>query len=124
MSDRARGEGGRYTSKLTEQDVLKAFDYETSADEPMLTVTEIADAVREHFGVDVSGETVRRTLHEMEADGTVASKEFGARAVGWTALVGPRLSASAQETVEETEGELDAGETASHDQVWTNPDGA
>jgi hypothetical protein len=43
----------------------------------------------------------------MESDGKVASKKFGASAVGWTALVGPRLAddvaAEADRRLEEEE---------------------
>ena len=64
MSNRARNNSGTYTDKLTEQDVLKAFDYETTAEAPMLTASEITDAVAEHFDIEVSSETVRRRLRE------------------------------------------------------------
>ncbi|MDS0280012.1 helix-turn-helix domain-containing protein [Halomicroarcula sp. S1AR25-4] len=92
MSNKVHDDDGTFGSKLTEQDILKAFDYETSPDEPMLTAGEITDALAEHFDIAVSSETVRRRLGEMESDGIVASKTFGARAKGWTALVGPRLA--------------------------------
>ncbi|QLH83234.1 winged-helix domain-containing protein [Halosimplex pelagicum] len=91
MSENARDTGGRYSRKLTEQDLLKVFDYETDAEEPMLAASEIVDALYDRFDIDVSDETVRRRLRSMEDDGTVSSKRFGARAVGWTALVAPRL---------------------------------
>lgn len=92
MSDRTRDSAGQYSGKVTEQDILKVFDYQTDAAEPMLKVSEIVDSLRDDFGIDVSGETVRRHLRSMEESGDVASKKFGARAVGWTALVGPRLA--------------------------------
>lgn len=82
------------TDKLTEQDVLKALNYETGPEEPMLTTSEIIDALAEHFDIEVSSETVRRRLGDMESDGKVASKKFGACAKGWTALVAPQLLAS------------------------------
>jgi hypothetical protein len=91
MSENARDTGGRFSKKLTEQDLLKVFDYETNNEEPMLTASEIVTGLHEHFDIDVSGETVRRRLESMEEEGTVSSKRFGARAVGWTALVAPRL---------------------------------
>jgi DNA-binding Lrp family transcriptional regulator len=106
------------TEELTEQDVLKAFDYETSAAEPMLTTSEITDALAGHFDIEVSSETVRRRLGEMESDGLVASKECDASAVGWTALVGPRLSDDVLADIEATEGELERGETRSHDELF------
>jgi predicted ArsR family transcriptional regulator len=92
MSNRVRDDTGEYTGKLTEQDLLKAFDYETTAEEPMLKVSELVAALETHFDIEVSGQTVRRHLQQMEDDGQVASKQFGASAVGWTALVGPRLA--------------------------------
>ena len=117
MSNRARNDSGKYTDKLTEQDVLKAFDYKTRPEEPMLTAGEITDTVAEHFDIEVSSETVRRRLGEMESDGLVASKTFGASAKGWTALVAPELSDSVKADIEATEGELERGETISHDNV-------
>lgn len=92
MSGKTRDSGGKYSGKVSEQDILKAFDFECSAAEPMLKTSEIVAALDEHFSIEVSGETVRRHLKQMESDGLVASKQFGARATGWTALVGPRLS--------------------------------
>lgn len=92
MINRIHNDDGTFGSKLTEQDILKTFDYETSPEEPMLTTGEITDALVEHFSIDVSSETVRRRLGEMESGGVVASKRFGARAKRWTALVGPRLA--------------------------------
>jgi hypothetical protein len=105
MSNRARDDTGEYTEKFTEQDLLKAFDYETTAAEPMLTVSDLVAALAEHFDIDVSDQTVRRHLREMEADEVVASKQFGASAVGWTALVGPRLAEDVQSEVEQARHE-------------------
>ncbi len=98
MNNRTLNDSGTYTDKLTEQDVLKAFDYETTAEAPMLTASEITDAVAEHFVTGVSSETVHGRLREMEDSELVASKEFGASAAGWTPLVGPRLSDDVQPT--------------------------
>ncbi|AAV46023.1 unknown [Haloarcula marismortui ATCC 43049] len=106
MNNRTLNDSGTYTDKLTEQDVLKAFDYETTAEAPMLTASEITDAVAEHFDTEVSSETVRRRLREMEDSELVASKEFGASAAGWTPLVGPRLSDDVLANIEATESEL------------------
>jgi hypothetical protein len=91
VTENARDTDGRFSRKLTEQDLLKVFDYETDAEEPMLTASEIVTALREHFDINVSDETVRRRLESMEAEGMVSSKRFGARAVGWAALVAPRI---------------------------------
>ena len=120
MGNRARNDSEKYTDKLTERDVLRAFDYETTAEAPMLTASEITDAVTEPFDIEVSSETVYRRLHEMEDMELVASKEFGASAVGWTALVGPRLSDDVLSGIEATDGELERGETRSHDELFEN----
>jgi len=118
MSDRARNDSGKYTDKLTEQDVLKVLDYEVAPEAPMLTVGDIRDALAAHFDIEVSGETVRRHLGEMEEQELVASKTFGASAKGWTALVGPQLSDDVLADIEATEGELERGETVSHDELF------
>ncbi|WP_420182866.1 helix-turn-helix domain-containing protein (plasmid) [Haloarcula sp. KBTZ06] len=118
MSERVHDDDGTFGSKLTEQDVLKAFDYETGPKEPMLTTSEITDALAKHFDIEVSSETVRRRLGEMESDGKVVSKKFGARAKGWAALVAPELSDSVKADIEATEGELERGETVSHDELF------
>jgi hypothetical protein len=118
MSERIHNDDGTFGSKLTKQDVLKAFDYETGPKEPMLTATEIADAVAKHFDINVSSETARRRLGEMEDDELVSSKTFGASAKGWTALVAPELSDSVKADIEATEGELERGETVSHDELF------
>jgi hypothetical protein len=77
---------------VTEQDVLKVFDFDISEDNPMLTAGEVADGLAEHFDVEASTEAVRQKLQQMEADDKVVGKKFGASAVGWRALVGPRLA--------------------------------
>jgi hypothetical protein len=120
MGNRARNDSEKYTDKLTERDVLRAFDYEPTAEAPMLTASEITDAVTEHFDIEVNSETVRRRLREMEDSELVASKEFGASAVGWTALVGPRLSDDVLSDIEVTDRELERGETRSHDELFEN----
>jgi hypothetical protein len=118
MGNRARNDSGEYTDKLTEQDVLKALDYEITAKEPMLTVGEIRDALDKHFDIEVSSETVRRRLGEMNEQDLVASKTFGAAAKGWTALAGPQLADDVLADIEATEGELERGETISHDELF------
>lgn len=87
MGEKVRDGRGKYSSKVTRKDILNVFDRECSRAEPMLKTSEIVDALRDHFQIDVSGETVRRHLKQMEGDEEVASKKFGARAKGWTSLV-------------------------------------
>lgn len=105
------------TAELTEQDVLKAFDYETTVDAPMLTVAEVADALAEHFDIEVGSEIIRCRLREMESDELVASEGTEDSTVEWTALVAPRLSDEVLADVEAVEGELERGETVSLDEL-------
>jgi hypothetical protein len=100
MSSPAEGRTGRPPT-FTEQDVLKVLDYDTNTAEPMLTAGEIADGLADHFDIDVTGEAVRSRLGTMEDEGIVASKPFGASAIGWAALRAPRLSDETAATVED-----------------------
>lgn len=106
------------TMELTEQDLLKVFDYEITAEAPVLTVDEIADALAEHFGIEVSNKVIQCRLGEMESNNKVVRKTFSTRLEGWTALVAPKLSDSVTADVEATEGELEQGETVSHDELF------
>lgn len=103
--EQGRDDRGQFGAKMTEQDLLKAFDYH---EDPMVTVAEVRDLLDEAFGIDVTTEAVRNRLRQLEAEGLVRSKRFGARAVGWQALVAPRLSEEAADRSEqrhETPGE-------------------
>lgn len=93
-----RDERGRFGPKMTEQDILKAFDY---AADPMVTAGEVRDLLDDELGIDVTGEAVRNRLQQLETEGLVRSKRFGARAVGWRALVAPRLSETAADRSDE-----------------------
>ena len=93
-----RDDRGQFGLKMTEQDILKAFDY---AEDPMVTAGEVRDLLDEAFGVGVTSEAVRNRLRQLEDDGLVGSKQFGARAVGWQALVAPQLSEDAAERSDE-----------------------
>jgi hypothetical protein len=93
-----RDDRGQFGPKMTEQDILKAFDY---AEDPMVTTTEVRDLLDEEFGIAVTGEAVRNRLQQLEAEGLVRSKQFGARAVGWQGQVAPRLSGGTAERSEE-----------------------
>lgn len=106
------------TAELTEQDVLKAFDYETTVEAPVLTVGEISDALAKHFDIEVSSETIRRRLREMESDELVATNESEDSTVEWSALVAPRLSDEVLADVEAAEGEFERGETVSLDELF------
>lgn len=91
-----RDDSGRFTETATDQQLLKVFDYE---DDPVLTAQEVADGLK-RFGVQLSSEAVRQRLLQLEEEGLVSRKEFGARAVGWWAEVAPKLSEDTSETVE------------------------
>ena len=83
MSGQQRDESGEFTEKVTDQDILKVFDY---ADEPVLTASEVASEL------PITREAVGRRLNRMREKGLVDRKETGARAVAWWAEVAPRLS--------------------------------
>jgi orotate phosphoribosyltransferase-like protein len=97
-------EGGQFTEKVSEQDILKVFD---RADAPFLASGEVADEL------PISREAVNYRLNRMREDSRVERKEVGARAVGWWATVAPAPSAETLRDIEATEGEVERGETVS-----------
>ncbi|MCD2200841.1 helix-turn-helix domain-containing protein [Halobacterium sp. KA-4] len=92
-----RDDTGQFKETVTEQDILKVFDYE---DDPVLTAPEVADGLR-RFGKQITPEGVRNRLEEMADQGLVSRKKLGARAVGWWAEVAPDLNTETAETVED-----------------------
>ena len=82
-----RDDAGRFEETVTEQDILKVFDYEA---DPVLTAPEVADGLR-RFGKQITAEGVRNRLKTMAEKGLVSRKKLGARAVGWWAEVAPEL---------------------------------
>ncbi|GAB3028213.1 hypothetical protein GCM10025298_16020 [Natronobiforma cellulositropha] len=91
-----RDEAGRFEESVTEQDILKVFDYE---DDPVLTAPEVADGLR-RFGKQITPEGVRNRLGEMDEKGLVSRKKLGARAVGWWAEVAPELDSNTSKTID------------------------
>jgi hypothetical protein len=91
MASRNRDDRGQFSRKVQDQDLLKAFDFEATDDDPFLTVSEVAVALATHFGVDVNNETVRVRLEAMLDSGTVDRRQFGP-GVAYRALVGPELA--------------------------------
>jgi DNA-binding HxlR family transcriptional regulator len=87
MSEQQRDESGKFGEKVTDQDVLKVFDY---ADAPVLTAAEIADEL------PISQSAMNSRLNRMREDDLVDRKQTGARAVAWWATVAPRLSDEAR----------------------------
>ena len=104
MSEQQRDDSGTYTEKVSDQDVLKAFD---TADAPFMTAKELAAVL------PISQSGVNQRLQRMREQDLVARKETGARAVGWWATVAPAPSAETLEDIEATESELERGETTS-----------
>lgn len=121
MATQDRDENGRFGEKMGDQDVLKTFDFETDDDDPYLTVGEIADALADHWDIDVTDEGVRARLDRMCDDGTVERRQFGP-GVAYRATVAPRLSDDVSAVAKEVEGELASGETESHDDLWERLD--
>mgnify|MGYP006276174855 CR=1 FL=1 len=91
-----RDDAGRFTQSVTEQDILKVFDYE---DDPVLTAPEVAEGLR-RFGSQITPEGVRNRLEKMDEKDLVNRKKIGARAVGWWAEVAPELASNTSETVD------------------------
>ena len=91
-----RDDAGRFEETVTEQEILKVFDYE---DDPVLTAGEVAEGLR-RFGKQLTSEGVRNRLEAMAEDGLVSRKKLGARAVGWWAEVAPELDRETAETVD------------------------
>jgi predicted transcriptional regulator len=86
MSEQQRDESGEFSEKVTDQDVLKAFD---AADAPFMTAGELASVL------PISRSGMNQWLRGIQEAGLVGRKETGARAVGWWARVAPRLSPAA-----------------------------
>lgn len=91
MATRNRDDRGQFSPKISDQDILKAFDFEATDDDPFLTVSEVAEALATHFGIDVADETVRVRLQAMLDAGDVDRREFGP-GVAYRALVAPALA--------------------------------
>lgn len=96
MSNRTRDDSGRFTEELTEQDILKLFD---ESEEAFLTAPEIADQF------SVTRQAVSQRLKRLEDEGLVESKKAGANAVGWWAVVAPRLSEEARQRADAADRE-------------------
>jgi len=91
-----RDDAGRFEESVTDQEILKVFDYE---DDPVLTAPEVADGLR-RFGTQMTPEGVRNRLDEMNDKDLVSRKSLGARAVGWWATVAPELDSSTADTAD------------------------
>lgn len=104
MNETDRDEHGQFTETVTEQDILKEFDY---ADAPFLTATELGEAL------DISRQAANYRLKQMREEGYVDRKQAGSRAVVWWATIAPAPSAETRRDIEATKGELERRETTS-----------
>jgi pterin-4a-carbinolamine dehydratase len=105
--------------EIRDQDLLKAFDFETTAEDPYLTVSEVADALATHWDIEVTNEPVRIRLEQMRDGDTISKRDFGS-GVAYRSLVGPKLADDIETSIQESKGELEAGRTMSHEQVWVD----
>lgn len=102
-SQQGRDDAGRFEPTVSDQQILKVFDYE---DDPVLTAGEVATGLQ-RFGIQMTAEGVRNRLNTMAENDLVSRKQLGARAVGWWAEVAPELSA---DTASEIDRRTDAEE--------------
>lgn len=121
MATQNRDDEGRFSEKLRDQDILKAFDFEASADDPYLSVSEVTAALARHWDIEITEEAVRQRLEALCERDAVTKRRFGP-GVAYKADVGPRLSESVAEDVEAVKDEYDQGETISHENLWDDPD--
>ncbi|MDZ7689425.1 MAG: helix-turn-helix domain-containing protein [Halobacteriales archaeon] len=105
--NRARDESGKFSSEVTDQDILKIFD---RTGEPM-TAPELA----EELPLTKDGVTYR--LKQMQEKGLVGRKEAGARAVVWWAKVAPELSDESKARVKESRKDIEEGNTVPLEEV-------
>jgi hypothetical protein len=119
MAPQDRNDSGSPGEEIRDQDLLKAFDFEATAEDPYLTVSKVADALATHWDIEVTNEAVRIRLEQMRDDDTISKREFGS-GVAYCALVGPELADDIATSIQESEGELEAGRTMSHERVWVD----
>ncbi|MFB6113608.1 MAG: helix-turn-helix domain-containing protein [Halodesulfurarchaeum sp.] len=100
MAAQDRDDDGKYDKKMEDQELFKAFDYATTADEPYLTANEVTTVLREEFDIDMTVEGVRSRLETLSDVGLVQRREFGP-GVAYRATVAPSLSQSAAKTGDE-----------------------
>lgn len=112
MPQRKRNASGRYETKATPDDVLDVFDI---VDGPVVTSSDVADAL------DVSGETARQRLADLEADGALGSRKTGRTRVYWIAGDGRARSGRRTGTTRAADGR-EPGESPA--EVGRNPGAA
>lgn len=108
MSTDTERDGGKFTEKVTDNDILLVFERH---DAPFMSAKEVAEEL------PITKSAVNHRLNQMQDDGLVAKKKIGARAVAWWALEAPRLSAETKNALEESESDLEEGNTVNHDEL-------
>lgn len=66
-----RDDAGRFEQTVSEQEILKVFDYE---DDPVLTASEVATGLK-RFGIEITPEGIRNRLQVMQEAGLVSRKK-------------------------------------------------
>ena len=74
MADADRGEGGRYASRVTDEEILASLDY---APGPVVTAAELEEVL------PIGRRAIRERLLDFLDDGRVDRKKVGGRAVVW-----------------------------------------
>lgn len=82
MSNRLRDDSGRFTEKVTDQDLLTTFDFEATDEDPYLTVREVTDALATHWDINVTDEAVPNRLDAMVDAEQIVRRTVSRNAVG------------------------------------------
>lgn len=101
MSEQQRDDSGRFSEKVSDNDLLKSFD---RADAPVMTASELAEEL------PMTREAISRRLSRMRDAGLVDRKKTGARAVAWWAERAPRISEESAAHVEQSRREIERGD--------------
>lgn len=101
MSEQQRDDSGQFSEKVSDNDVLKAFD---RAPAPVMTASELADEL------PMTREAISRRLGRMREAGLVDRKKTGARSVAWWAERAPRISEESAARVEQSRREIERGD--------------
>lgn len=99
MATQGRDDRGRFTQAVRDQDILKAFDYDATDEDPYLTARDVTESLAEHWEIRVTAEAVRSRLEQLTDEGLVYRREFGP-SVAYRALVAPRLAEDVAADVE------------------------
>jgi hypothetical protein len=105
--DYDRDGSGEFSETITDDEVLLVFEFADG----VLSAAEIAEPL------PLTRQAVRYRLNKMADEGLVGKKKLGARAVGWWAEIAPPPSEAVVDELAASEGELERGETVSHEEM-------